>query len=282
LTGRADQGGVAFFMDSGANETMIKNKNLFESLDPRQTLISTATGQKGAAKGVFGTPKAFSFSGTNRRVCFGKEGKGVWCEQLNDNLLSVGRLCDAGFSVVFNSQSCSVFSGEKVHGKPIYQSPRDSDTGLYPVFLNECKGDCRPMRLPGDRGGVNGASDTKSDISIVDLRKHFGTLSEWASAKLTEDRGAKSPWLKNTFANFVHSLSSGKLARFYIPSTLSNFQRWHEKLGHPGRKILMRCHIPGLIVPKNIPVCDACTKGKMHKLGPVSSTSVKQSRFSSR
>ena len=40
----------------------------------------------------------------------------------------------------------------------------------------------------------------------------------------------------------------------------------------------MRCHIPGLVVPKNIPVCDACTKGKMHKLGPVSSTSVKESR----
>ena len=40
----------------------------------------------------------------------------------------------------------------------------------------------------------------------------------------------------------------------------------------------MRCKIPGLVVPKDIPACDACTKGKMHKLGPVSSSSVEKTR----
>ena len=40
----------------------------------------------------------------------------------------------------------------------------------------------------------------------------------------------------------------------------------------------MRCRIPGLVVPKIIPACDACTKGKMHKLGPVSSSTVTETR----
>ena len=165
-------------------------------------------------------------------------------------------------------------------GKPIFSQPRDVRTGLYPVFLEKLSENCRPMLLPGDGGGEHGAS---WKFSISDVRVHFGQLAEWAEAKLTEDRGAKSgPRLRNTFRNFEGNLVSGKLARFYVPSSLTNFQRWHAKLGHPGRKILRRCHIPGLLIPKIIPACDACTKGKMHKLGPVSSSSVSERRdFSS-
>jgi hypothetical protein len=187
FTGRAHQGGISLFMDSGANETMLKDKANFLTLDPRETLISTATGQGAAAKGVYGTPRSFSFEGTDRRVCFGREGKAVWCESLNDNLLSVGRLCDAGFSVVFSSRTCFVFLGDHFRGKPIYQQPRDPKTGLYPIFLVEQKGG-RPMRLPGDSGGAHGASD----ISFDRVRNHFGQLSEWADAKLAKERGAKS------------------------------------------------------------------------------------------
>jgi hypothetical protein len=70
---------------------------------------------------------------------------------------------------------------------------------------------------------------------------------------------------------------AGKLARFYV-SGVSNFQRWHDKLGHPGKKILTKCRIPGLLIPKSVPACEACTRGKMHKLGPVSSSTVKEIR----
>src|SRR6185437_13514852 len=103
--------------------------------------------------------------------------------------------------------------------------------------------------------------------SVVEkVRKSFGQFTEWAASKIAEASAKKGPVLRIDFENFENNLCMGKLARFYVPSSISNFQRWHEKLGHPGRKILRKCHIPGLIIPKNIPPCDACTKGKMHKL----------------
>ena len=124
------------------------------------------------------------------------------CENLNDNLFSVGRLCDAGFSVGFTSHACYVFTGESFKGKPVCQQARDTKTGLYPIFLVESE-DCRPMLLPGDRGEVHGASVVKID----DVRKHFGQLTQWAETKLVEGRGAKvGPWLRIQFKDFEGSL----------------------------------------------------------------------------
>src|SRR5579872_5368733 len=114
---------------------MIKDRENFLTLDPRKTGISTATEGSGAATGIYGTPRQFVFSGGNRRVALNS--KAVWCEKLNDNLLSVGRLCDSGFSVVFTARNCCVFVGDHFRGKPIHQQARDPATGLYPVFLVE-------------------------------------------------------------------------------------------------------------------------------------------------
>ena len=99
LAGKVPQRATTFFMDSGANETMMKDRENFLTLDPRKTAISTATAGSGTATGVYGTPRPFTFDGGKHRVVLG--GKAVWCDKLNDNLLSVGRLCDAGFSVAF-------------------------------------------------------------------------------------------------------------------------------------------------------------------------------------
>src|SRR4051812_48238776 len=52
--------------------------------------------------------------GTVLCVCL----KAVWCEKLNDNLLSVGRLCDAGFSVAFTAKNCLVFVGDSFRENP--------------------------------------------------------------------------------------------------------------------------------------------------------------------
>ena len=218
---------------------------------------------------MYGTPRNFKFTDWNHRVVLG--GKAVWCDALNDNLLSVGRLCDSGFSVTFTRHGCCVYVGDNFRGKPI-QQPRDPATGLYPIYLvQNFEGDCRPMKLPGGSREANGTpvSMTSFSVSIEDVRKHFGQLTEWARSKITEGRGAKEgPRLQIKFKNFEERKTQGLLARFYVPSNVSNFERWHAKLGHPGKKILMRCRIPGLVIPKILPRCDACTKGKMHKLGP--------------
>src|ERR1700760_85997 len=114
------------------------------------------------------------------------------------------------------------------------------------------------MRLPGGSREAHG-TPIISTFVIEDVRKHFGQLSEWARSKIDEGRGAKpGPRLHIKFKNFEERKTQGLLARFYVPSSVSNFERWHQKLGHPGRKVLMRCRIPGLVIPKVLPRCDAC------------------------
>src|SRR6185369_4221444 len=47
---------------------------------------------------------------------------------------------------------------------------------------------------------------------------------------------------------------------------LSEIEAWHDKLGHIGGQALRRCHIKNLSVPKTPFRCEACIKGKMHRL----------------
>jgi len=60
------------------------------------------------------------------------------------------------------------------------------------------------------------------------------------------------------------------LAKFYIKEGISNYQRWHDKLGHLGKKILSKCDIKGLKIPKENIKCDSCVQGKIHRLGHTS------------
>ena len=47
---------------------------------------------------------------------------------------------------------------------------------------------------------------------------------------------------------------------------MSEYERWHEKLGHVGAKHIRKCNIKNLRTPKRPFRCEACIKGKMHKL----------------
>ena len=47
---------------------------------------------------------------------------------------------------------------------------------------------------------------------------------------------------------------------------MSEFERWHEKLGHVGAKHIRKCRINNLRTPKRPFRCEACIKGKMHRL----------------
>src|SRR5690606_3429857 len=62
-------------------------------------------------------------------------------------------------------------------------------------------------------------------------------------------------------------LTKNFLAKFYLKEDLSPYQRWHDKLGHVGRKALKKCEIKGLKMPKVPFRCEACIQGKIHKLG---------------
>ena len=58
--------------------------------------------------------------------------------------------------------------------------------------------------------------------------------------------------------------SIGLLAKIYLKEGVGEIERWHNKLGHVGMKILRACNIPNLKVPNTPFRCESCIKGKMH------------------
>ena len=67
------------------------------------------------------------------------------------------------------------------------------------------------------------------------------------------------------------------LARFYVKEGMSEYERWHNKLGHVGSKIIQGCHIPNLKIPSRPFRCEHCIRGKMHA-GEHSTKSVHRER----
>ena len=56
----------------------------------------------------------------------------------------------------------------------------------------------------------------------------------------------------------------GYLARFYVKEGMTDYERWHNKLGHVGAKQVKLCNIPNLKIPVNPFRCTHCIHGKMH------------------
>ena len=78
------------------------------------------------------------------------------------------------------------------------------------------------------------------------------------------------------FSEEKFNFKTGFLARFYPQNGVTEYMRWHEKLGHVSPKILRKCQIPNLIIPKQPQKCEACIAGKMHRLGHASKASGKE------
>ncbi len=45
---------------------------------------------------------------------------------------------------------------------------------------------------------------------------------------------------------------------------MTDIERWHNKLGHVGTKIIRQCKIEGLKIPNTPHRCEHCIRGKMH------------------
>jgi len=87
---------IELILDSGANESMVNKRSLIETLDTRKTRIITAS-DKNIETGFYGTPKKVFFPNNLQELKFGKENKIVFSENLTDNLVSVGRICETGY-----------------------------------------------------------------------------------------------------------------------------------------------------------------------------------------
>jgi hypothetical protein len=103
-----------------------------------------------------------------------------------------------------------------------------------------------------------------------EIRKIFDNVTDWSRASNRRNREIQGQNIFNS--ELPRGVVLGKIARFYLPENVSKYQRWHDKLGHVGGKIMSRCGVEGLKIPKNPFRCEFCIKGKMHRLGHGKST----------
>ena len=120
------------FLDSGANIHVFKNKNIFSSLTHDSTRLQTACGGKENNTAQKGQIKNLFYS-TGKPAHLHARGEGVVCENLKDNLISVGKMCDNGHTIIFHTGGYTIFEGEVVvQGEGVHAQGRDAKTGLDP------------------------------------------------------------------------------------------------------------------------------------------------------
>ena len=153
---------------------------------------------------------------------------------------------------MFDKHGYVIFKGNvDVKGLEIHAQDRDTRTGLYPINLTI----------------GNTTSRTQAFRDVEELREQFANISLWASDAC---RGRENSYTEEE--QQVDRLSNSKrqefyscnLARFYIKEGTSDIERWHNKLGHVGTKIIQKCSIDGLKIPKTPFRCIHCIRGKMH------------------
>ena len=84
----------------------------------------------------------------------------------------------------------------------------------------------------------------------------------WAQKTCAEKRSTLQD--TNLDDRVLNTRSVGLLAKIYLKEGVGDIERWHNKLGHVGMKILRNCSIPNLKVPNTPFRCESCIRGKMH------------------
>ena len=158
---------VDLILDSGASEFMFSNLKFASNTEPTQISITTAAGElKGKVGGV---KNCYLPNGTEIKL--GTDGQAVFAPQLQDNLASVGRLCEGGLAVLFDENGYQILQkGWQVSGGVIHKQRRDP-SGLYPLTLY-FSDICRSSPL---------LSISKKGEDISGIRNSFSVLKAWAS-----------------------------------------------------------------------------------------------------
>ena len=89
-------------------------------------------------------------------------------------------------------------------------------------------------------------------------------MASWCTAVNSAEKASQENNNQHSARNFT---VDARIAKFYLDPNSTEYQRWHDKLGHVGGKVLARCGVDGLKIPKNPYRCEFCIKGKMHRLG---------------
>ena len=193
-----------------------------------------------------------------------KNQKGIFCEGILENLISVGELCDSQHTIVFTNTHSAIYVGQtKIEGVCIHKQQRDERSGMYHITLHE--------RERGEEHRENVCTkegEKRTTCRTIDDIKRSGRAHlAWAQL-VTKQK--KEPWYgdkertRDTVREEIDREIKATcvfLARFYLKEGMSDIERWHNKLAHQGTKILARCNIKNLKQPHR---CEHCIDAKIH------------------
>jgi len=239
---------VRAWLDSGANESMFRDGKIAKSLTSSRIRIDTARVGECIDSTQVGEVELHTKDG----ILLPGFRKVIFSGRLADNLASVGRISDGGYTIVFDREYSYIYESRniKIEGKRVHREPRDRDTGLYPITLS-----LAPNRVFGGGSGgvfVQNVPEfwAKTAKAVIERAKNF-------------ERFALEPVLELPRSMSENSLAH--LSRLYIREDLDELQRWHEKCGHIGLRNLLKLGIDSL-KNKKFPEklsCESCVKGKI-------------------
>ena len=240
---------VHFLLDSGANETMMKSKEWATRTWASRTQIKTANPAQNIDASTMGEVPMTNDQGT--RMPGLKEV--IFTPHLRENLMSVGKLTDEGYTVIFNACGVKIYKnrGLRVSGREVHYEARNSH-GLYPLTLTPTIDDTKnaPPR------------DVQARFTSTARQILSNTRKERESRVTTDSKpSATLPDVAQ-----IETLSS--LARVYPREDMSVLEKWHSRCAHASVKTLKELGISEL-QGKRIPLkyrCDACIKGKIHRM----------------
>lgn len=134
-----DTRNIHAFLDSGAETHMFRDGIVFRSVGNKETDLITACGSA-VDKGVIGQTHSLYVGG---HEIVGKA-RAVQCGALVDNLISVGKICEAGHTVVFTHTHSAIYRGVvDTQGECVHKQERNVSTGLYDITLHIGEGETK-------------------------------------------------------------------------------------------------------------------------------------------
>jgi hypothetical protein len=178
----------------------------------------------------------------------------VFSKNLRDNLVSVGKICDGGYTVVFNSCGTKIFpnKGFKTEGKEIHGEGRDKKTGMFPLTLF-------PANSLTALGGAK-AFQVKGDLDDLVVTARAVLAKTRCGGRTAQEPDLELP-------KRASDQAIATLARVYVREDLDEANRWHARCGHISMKYLKRLGLKAL-QGKKLPEtfrCESCIKGKIHR-----------------
>ena len=272
LSNMEEENKIGGYLDSGANAHIFKTQNVFEQIDPRQTNIFTATETTHKNTASVGKTKNLKYdTGISTEI-----EKGIYCKNIVENLISVGKMCDNNHTIIFDKYGYGIYKGETtVRGMRVYAQNRNPQTGLYPIYFTtntdvkeECTTEGKNILYNTFPNSSSKQKDENKNTvyfsDLNDLRQKNFSFVLWAQ-NICKNKERKF----DNEQQQVDILDENKkhfcfLARFYMKDGMSDIERWHSKLGHVGTKIIKMCNINNLKIPRQPFRCEYCIKGKIH------------------